>query len=200
MTDMDGKELERIAKQMNDRGHASMLAYETQDDLRALERIVANEWATAMRVKFGLDISNVRSNPAPIEPPDCFAACNGHEITIELTELVNGEVLDRFRRSQLSHAEIFNETQWTTDLLVRKIAEQLDKKNIKYARRPNFQIDALVIYSDETWLSPDLIQRAISETVFPSRHTIRNAFLIRTYVPGYAEHWPMFPIYETGSL
>jgi hypothetical protein len=192
--------MRRKADMMNKRGHAHEFAC-TPDDRRLMEKTAAIEFANALRSKDAVDISDVTTSD--VEPPDCFAQCNGRRVSIELTELVNSEILKKIsvaRRKQeraiSTSRELFNEAQWTSQVLKSKIDERLNCKHNNYVRR-GILIDVLVIHTAERWLVPSQVAEWLSAVEFAPRSSFKTAYLLMSYFPGYADHWPVFTLYGT---
>jgi hypothetical protein len=80
-----------------ERGHVLMFARETPENLAIVERPTARKWCKSECKKFALDVGAVMSNPDYKRVPDCFVTLNGKKISLELTELVDGTMLDRIR-------------------------------------------------------------------------------------------------------
>lgn len=194
-------ELDRIVDQINARGHASILARDPADQ-QIMERIIANYWADAMRTALGANITSIRSNPKPYDAPDCFAMYNGKELSIEVTELVDSNILakiDKARkvgRNLTSSRELFDDAQWTAERLRNEIEARLNKKNARYSSKGE-SFDVLVIYTAENWLSPKIIETTLAKSHFAIGDAFKSAYLLSEYYPGYAEHWPLFTLYGT---
>jgi hypothetical protein len=197
--DLNG--LRRWVRIMNDRGHASMFARETPDDLAIVERLTAQEWCKAVRAKYGLNADGVESNQDPKGVPDCLAYIDGARVSLELTELVDGQLLDQIRDAKANgqnlsayEGEGFVRSQWDMSRFVQALTECIRKKDQKYQRNSN-EVDVLIIHTDEPWLSPGKIDEYLLQSEFKPTKTIHSAYLLMTYVPGYSENWPVFRLF-----
>ena len=203
MADSDEELLDGIrywARIMNERGHAPMFARKTPEDLAIVERSTAREWCRAVHSKYGLNVDNVTSNPDPKGVPDCFANLNGQEISIELTELVDGPLLDQIcdaqGRGQVISAhvgEAFLSSLWDEQRFNRALSDRFSAKSNKYLRN-NEVVDALIIHTDEPWLSPQQVEEWIPHCELKPTNQIKSAYLLMTYAPGYSIDWPVFQI------
>jgi plasmid stabilization system protein ParE len=189
-------ELNRIADMMNQRGHAPLVAKKTPNDLRAIELQMANRWVKAVGENFNLDICNIKSNPN--DPPECLGTRNGEEIGIELTELVDGAMLDRIREEYENTGFVqnsnYNETQWSFDRFQKKLNEILKKKDKKYSRN-KVSIDVLIIYSDEPWLLPPMAAEWLNSTNLYRCESINSAYLLLEHNPDYDQYYPVFHLF-----
>lgn len=198
----DLAELLRVAQMMSKRGHASMFARDNAQDKTIVELSTASDWCESMHAKYGLEISNLRSNQE--DPPDCYAAFSGKNISLELVELVDGKILSAIQKAakkgitiSTNGGDAFTQAQWPKDRLTTALQDLIDRKVEKY--RKNCQtIDVLIVHTDELWLMPHDVEKWLPEIQFEKQDTIHNAFLLMTYDPGYAEYWPVFHLF--GSL
>jgi len=194
----DISEINRIASMMNKRGHAHLFARETAVDKHINEHIVFQEWCEAMLAEFGKKIELVQQGFD--SAPDFFAKCEGRKISVELTELVNSEILEQVARTRkagerATAVSMFDAAQWTKPLFEERIITLLDSKHKKYMRRePSLVMDALVIYTDEDWLSPFNVSEWLNNIRIDPRSSFNSVYLVQTYFPGYAEHWPLFKL------
>ncbi len=193
--------IEQIAETMNRRGHATTFARDNK--LITKERIefsVATEWANSMRETFDVDISDVQH--AHAAHPDCFAYYKGERLNLELTELVRQNILATLAKKNKGAVtefqySSFEEGRWLAEEFLNEIGRILDSKSQKYLVA-GMNVDALIIYTDENWLHPQSVRGWLDKATIGPRANIRNAYLLTTYVPGYADGWPIFRIY--GSL
>jgi len=183
--------LEEIVKVINRRGHAGMFARGGPITKEMVEIGVAKEWARSIEREFGLVISDV-SNAAN-DPPDCYASISSRTIGIEITELVNGDVLRQISQGKNANS-LFEQQLWNLERFTREINKRLDEKYEKYKKQKT-SVDVLVIHTDEDFLSPRDIENWLREAKFLPREGIQSAYLLRTYFPGYREWWPVFKLY-----
>jgi hypothetical protein len=160
------------------------------------------EWASAVKSEFGLHVTNVRS--CQTDPPDCCADIEGRSISIELAELTDGnrlkESVTAIEAGQdLPHhqGQAFLDTQWSRDRFFKELSHLIDKKAKKYESE-NLVFDVLLVHTDEPWLSPQKVRDWLAEKDVEPRNVFRSAYLLMTYVPGYAHHWPVFLLF--GSI
>ncbi|MEO9969300.1 MAG: hypothetical protein ABJG15_05645 [Hyphomonadaceae bacterium] len=199
MNDDELESVQRAVRLINSRGHAGAFAKKTREDQISLEKLVAIEWTKSAQVAFGLNVSSLEHNL--VDPPDCFAEIDGRKIAIELTELVNSNLLDdietynRENGLRVTSADRFyHHAQWNLELFKTRLDERIDKKQESYEKRGIF-VDVLVVHSDEPWLSPYHVETWISSLNFKARPNLFSVHFIQSYFPGYSKHWPIFRLY-----
>jgi hypothetical protein len=151
----------------------------------------ALEWAESMREKFGMAVKNVRRPEK--DPPDCIGDIDDHTISIELTELLHPHA-QRGRPGTVSPETPLEAVLWSTGDFIKGIESRLDDKQENYGAK-QFTVDVLIIHTDEGWLSVDLIEDTLTRWAPEARENIKSAYLLKTYVPGRGEHWPVFRLY-----
>jgi hypothetical protein len=181
---------------MNDRGHATDFATaNTEGVTEAVEKFVAFEFAKALKLTFGIELKNVTTGP---NPPDCLAQTDGCEISIELTELVDGKAIGiakREGRTSFNDSERFRNAQWDADRFLKEINTLIDRKNCTYTKRGQ-RYDCLLIYTAEPWLLPNDVVGWLRDIEFESRESLRSVYLLMSYDPTYSpEHYPVFNLY-----
>lgn len=191
--------VKRWARLMNSRGHSSLFAKETEEDQAVIERATAEEWCAAVRDKYGLEVKHVVSNQDFKGVPDCFAYADGRKISIELTELVDGEFLDEIKASRRAGYNFspfaesgFSRSQWDA----RRFSTHLERRiadKAKYARR-GILVDVLIIHTDEPWLYPGDVEAWLPQSGLKPVECIASAYLLMTHVPG-IRAWPVFRLW-----
>lgn len=193
------REFEHWVEVMNRRGHAGVFAATSHEERKIVERTVVEEWANAMHYLHGEQITDIAS--AKDDPPDCTAFWNGRPVTVELTELVDGDLLaisDRARKQgtrQTAYDVLFDQAQWTEDRFINLINKRIDDKDRRYGSK-DLRFDILIIYSGEPWLMPGDVKKWISPTTFSARDSFRTAFLTLDYDPSCPDHWPVLTLFK----
>lgn len=185
--------LEEIVNVLNRRGHAQMFARGGPITKGMVETGVAQEWATSMQGEFGVAISEIRQSLS--DPPDCYVTISSETVSVEITELVNGEILKQISQGKRV-SSLFQQQQWNLGSFSDAINKRLDEKSENY-RRNKASVDVIVIHTDEDYLSPFDISRWLAELKFTPRENIQNAYLLRTYIPNFRDWWPIFKLYGT---
>ena len=182
------------------RGHAGAFARKTDEDLAIVECQTANEWCKSVADKYGLMVDRVIRGPAFNLPPDCYAELDGRRISLELTEWVDGDFIRSNRDAESQallpsayHGDGFVRSQWNETRLRRELAKRLKSKDEKYQRGST--IDVLIIYTGEPWLDPYKVERWLAGPFFEQCKSIRSAYLLMTYRPGYSDNWPVYRLY-----
>lgn len=179
------------------RGHARAFARETPEDLAIVERSTAKEWAKSVRDRFGLNVSGIVSNLEATGVPDCFGRLDGNAIGIELTELVDGQLIDDIRMGAISSAHTGNgffRSQWDVARFAAFLIAAIEKKHAKYQRNGE-RVDVLILHSDETWLDPFNVDRWLRWRLPGPGPCIGSAYFLLTYHPGYSQNWPVFRLF-----
>lgn len=174
---------------MNARGNASAYAVATVEQKQVVERSVATDWAIFMSATSSTFVTNIVSNAQPNQAPDILADINGIPSTIEVTELVDGNILDKIKKStstgtgyNVHHGHGFLENQWTEARFIDFLNNSIDNKEKKYAGR-NVTFDVLLIHTDEMWLSPHQVEEWLSSTPILRRPHLKNCFLVMHRLP-----------------
>lgn len=152
-------------------------------------------------MQFGdTQISDVTHNPK--DPPDFHAKCDGREIGIELTELVDGEFFrkrDRARKNSEHYSahsgEGLRDTQFDKQRFQDMLLTRISSKAGKYTKR-DIKIDVLVVYTGEHWLTPEEVAQWLPDIKVERAPALKSIFFLMNYSPSYSqEHWPVFNIY-----
>lgn len=139
-----------------------------------MDRSTAQEYAMAIAEQFGIEVTNIRNGP---DPPDIVAAVDGRDVSVELVEL---------RRPAMTDF-------WSEDELATHVNSLIDKKSQRYA---GWTVDALVLHTDELWITADLASRCLSARSWAKRLNIRSAWLLLFADPSWpTQAWPLFRIY-----
>lgn len=139
-----------------------------------VDRSTAQEFARAMDEQFQVDVTNIRNGT---DPPDIVAAIAGRDVSVELVEL---------RRPAMR-------AFWSEDELAAHVDALMDKKATRYA---GWTVDALVLHTDELWITADLASRCLSARSWAERTNIRSAWLLLFADPAWpTQSWPLFRIY-----
>ena len=150
---------------MNTRnGYSSWFAKGSAEDQTIVEISTTRDWAEAVLDKYGLQIQNIRSNPFRNGVPDCFASLNSDAIEIELTELVDEQLLTRIQSEEEAdlrlspfHGEGFDLAYWSKDRFLEELKKCIDKKELKYSAR-GIVVDFLIVHTDMNWLLPHEVE------------------------------------------
>jgi len=199
-----GHDLKRIAEATNRQGHAAFDAVpkdglesgEEKEHWKEIqERYRVLEFAKSLLAEFRIEITDIESNLD--DPPDCFAMRAGEKIEIEVTTLVKSEILSRIAQARkgkrgYSPCEQFSDELWTQNEFINEIGDLISKK-VADAKKKSKTFDVLLICTDEGDLQPDRLEDWLSNQKF-SATNFKEVFLIRSYWPGYREHWPLFKL------
>ncbi len=186
--------LEYWADLRSNRRHASAFARNNAQDKLVVERATVFEWARSFGAAGGGQPDSIIAGPDN-KFPDFTAQLDGKTITIELTELLHfPEILKRAAKARLN----FEDIQWTEAHFRERVNARLNAKCNMLSERGR-SADILILHTDEPWLSPQMIEDWLSREAFCRRDEVDEAYLLTTYVPGYAEHWPIFRLYGSSN-
>lgn len=175
---------------MTARGHAPAFARNSQHDKRIVERSTVREWIEAVEKVELIRVRDLAEGP-PNEFPDFRATVSGKDISIELTELLHSpSVLKSAAKGGLT----FEDVQWTEAHFRTRLQERVYSK-IAQLSKNNRRCDFLILHTDEPWLLPNDVKRWLAEEPFAPPKEIGAAYLLMTYVPGWADHWPIFRLW-----
>ena len=182
--------LEYWADLQSNRRHAPAFARNNAQDKIVVERATVFESARSLGAVGGSQLDSIVAGPDNAYP-DFTARLDGKAIAIELTELLHSPgILRRAAKGRLN----FEGLQWTEGRFRERVSERINSKGDKLSKRGR-SADVLILHTDEPWLSPQMIEHWLDREAFSRRDEIEEAYLLTTYVPGYAEHWPMFSLY-----
>lgn len=175
---------------------AGMFGRGSSADKGIVDRSTVGEFATAANALFGIELSDIADGA---DPPDVVARIGQRPVGFELVELCKSEIrekrLRRARGEAYSGNDEFNDSQWDQPTFESRVNHLLDKKNALYLKT-GFTTDALLIHSDELWLSFSQVEGWLDAVAFAPRSQLRSAYLLLTYDPSYGEaHWPLFRLY-----
>jgi hypothetical protein len=192
-------ELERRVRLMNKaHGYGGIFNHGARDK-QIVELSTAHSWCEALRSEFGLVVGEPELNPD--DPPDFFVTVEAQVAGVELVQLINEDHKKRALAGETPFADdLFKDMQWTGDRLQEALNAVIEGKGGKYSTRGKV-VDALVVHTDETWLSAEAVGRWLPELRLVQPDSIRSAFLLMTYEPGRGTpHWPLFRLYGNGPF
>jgi hypothetical protein len=167
-------ELNRAVR--NQRPYAGFFAWQ---DREVAEWGVAESFATAASAEPGFPLQNLRSRGAGNDPPDCEALdADGRSIAIEITELVDGDMIAAARRSSRRQWRTWNETSFRVEL-----QERLADKDGKKLKGGEWAEYVVLVHTDEPALTIEQAQTWLEGYRFQSPRQIGRAFLLLSYDP-----------------
>ena len=191
-------EIDYWVKHFNARGHASRghTTHATEDRVTLS---ILEDWQAAVRVSDGLEISLLELNKN--DPPDATGQVNGNEVKIELTELVDGDLLRVLNQSSnasghretSAHGNFFFRAQWNKERFLSELGKRLIQKQNNYQKR-GIAIDFLVVFTAEDWLNPYDVSEWLEGWEAPSVPNLLNIHLIFDYRPNWKGGYPVFLI------
>lgn len=121
------------------------------------------------------------SNPQSVKDnwPDCTVDESGHSVAVEVTELVDEEIIKRCQRGEMVYR------LWTDEGIVDKIKERIIEKDRKCFHGKLYNKVILVIHTDEPELIASRLFPVIIRGKFPFLRNIKEVFVICSYDPTY---------------
>ncbi|AJY47527.1 hypothetical protein [Martelella endophytica] len=175
-------------------GYAGIFNYQSETDKKIVERTVIEEWSNSLTYTLGVKVASIETNAS--EPPDFFVDIGGKNIGVELVQLVNQKHKHRAAHNEFVHSgSLFQDMQWTDERLTTEISNIIDRKSERYDRR-GIEIDVLLIFSAEPWLTAGQLDRWIRTAEIAKPTTFKCAFLLLDYESGRGtDSWPLFPLF-----
>ena len=166
-----------------------------QQDKHIVELSTAREWQKSISAEFGLVVGDPKINTD--DPPDCFVLIAGHQVGVELVQLVDKDHKFRSTGGETPYAgNLFTDMQWSFDRFKAALEAEIQKKGEKYKKR-ELRIDTLVIHTAEPWLEVERAEEWLKVINIQPHMSIGCAFLLFDYRPNAARsrHWPVFRLY-----
>ena len=139
------KEFRRRIRLDAERGNAGTFAQaltkkdgRKKEDRELVERSTAQEWAKSYFAEYGIEVCQIASGKT--EVPDCTGIIDGFEIGIELTEMVDRELLrdiDKQRKKGINSSvrtDFYSRAQWDKSRFHLSLCERLQDKIENYDR------------------------------------------------------------------
>jgi hypothetical protein len=161
-----------------------------KQDTHIVELSTAREWQKSISAEFGLVVGDPKINTD--DPPDCFVLIAGHQVSVELVQLVDLEHKSRSTHGETPYAgNLFTNMQWSSERLKAALEAKIQEKGEKYKKR-ELRIDTLVIHTTEPWLEVEQAEEWLKVINIEPHMSICSAFLLFDYRPNAARsrHWP----------
>lgn len=152
----------------------------------------AQEFGASALAAYGLKFTDFEHGA---DPPDVVARLADSEVGIEVTRLIDRDVLETNATRESLDEPPAQRFPWTLELFEEKVNGILDAKNGKYRKR-GVKIDFLLVHSDEHWLLPHDVASWMETLRFDPRETMGSAYLTLSYDPGHGPHRPIFRLYR----
>jgi hypothetical protein len=166
-----------------------------KQDTHIVELSTAREWQKSILAEFGLVVGDPKINTG--DPPDCFVLIAGHQVSVELVQLVDPDHKSRSMHGETPHAgSLFTDMLWSSERFKAALEAKIQEKGEKYKKR-ELRIDTLVIHTAETWLEVERVEEWLKVINIQPHMNIGCAFLLFDYRPNSARsrHWPVFRLY-----
>jgi hypothetical protein len=159
-------------------------------DKTLVELDAVRDVSPAFLAEFGVNLTAIRPGN---DPPDVLANVDGHDINVEVCELLKTDVrVKRAKELPIAHEEQL----WTEDEFQRKLRELVAKKVLRYSARQGLDIDILLVVSCELWLMPEQAQEWVSALRMEHPKCIRAAYFAQERLPDYPKpHWPLVRLF-----
>ncbi|MGZ8927933.1 MAG: hypothetical protein ACXW03_05690 [Methylobacter sp.] len=183
MTPEDEAEIVKLMRENRDRrrGYADFFSWAIDRDLEefGIVSLLSDSLAADDRLFF----KNQTSRGRPNDPPDCEAQNHqGERVAIEVTELVDGEAIHKFKKAEKERIPT-DWAEWTRDKFLVELQDRISAKDkcfheLKGAPYAGGYI--IVVHTDEIELDRPTVLRYLDGHRFSALH-ISRAFLLLSY-------------------
>ena len=185
MTPEDEVEIVKLMRKSREssRGYADFFLWAINRDLE--EFGVVTQLNESLAIDQKVIFTNLTSRGRPNDPPDCEALNHQQErIAIEVTELVDGEAIHKFKKAEREGIPT-DWASWTKDKFLKEVQARITAKDnrfheLKGAPYPGGYI--VVIHSDEMELARETVSNYLTEHQF-SACNINRIFVLLSYDP-----------------
>lgn len=179
--------LKRWASLMNARGIAGLGARETAEEKQIVERGILQDFIATIEQAAKVRVSDVADAEPP--EPDFKANVNGHRLHIELTELIDPELVREAKRIRRTPDHPLNgealafdtSFDWFSTIL----GSAIRKKDERYAGR-DVKIDVLLVWNEAEQLGIEDTDTWLKAFQLPVLQNIHSVYLQSWYHPHYA--------------
>jgi hypothetical protein len=127
--------------------------------------------------QFGMNVADMLSREPGQDPPDCVATLDGCFSGVEVTELIDRQVVEQNLR-QPGSPKYFD---WDNPTFLAALQDRIDAKDRAWQGEP-YERRVLVIHTDEFFLDRDTVDRFLKKAEFRATF-ITHAFLGLSYHP-----------------
>jgi hypothetical protein len=177
LSDDDLRGIERWGKAFTRRG----VYARTNKAKSFVELMTALDFVRSARVEYGVELLRLESREPP--EPDIRCVCDGHFLSMELSELMDEELVARkatLNEPWATYNEpFFSASQWTRPKFRAAVARIVHEKGSRKYESNGMAVgvDALLMHTSEPWLSPsDCADWLLPRFQLPEN--IRSAFLL----------------------
>ncbi len=192
-------ELRKWVKHFNARGHAGR-GHTTNDTQQMVEKAILLDWARVLKWRCGIHASEITMNAN--DPPDAFAQVDGVRCSVEVTEIVKGELVADLKwvnknrgpddpRVTSRRGDFFDKAQWNRDEFLEALMERIRAKQAK-SEKWQEPLDYLVIFTAEDWLLPGDVSEWTRQLGDLGAQSIRHIHLLMDYDPKDPDGYPLF--------
>lgn len=173
--------LAMLAARAKARGYADFFGWATDRDLEEIN--VVEMLFASMQADGALEMSGLRSRGRGNDPPDCEAIdLAGRRVAIEVTELVDGKVIQAFKSGATDAVAQWDRNRFFETLL--SLLVQKDSRFFKLKGAPYEGGYVVVIFTDEPMLPADRVASWLVGHAFSGLGQVTRAFLLLSYDPG----------------
>lgn len=194
MGDSESNEFARMADEWKaaSRGHADYWSWETDRDIA--EAGVVDDFIVAMERAESIRFRNAKHRGHD-DPPDCEATDEeGRRWGLEVTELVRGANIAAARAG-----EYLEPTYWEAADVISEISARIQRKDFATEIKGGpYERYAAIIYTDEPFLAPMLVEGVLQENRFGPVRLLTDAFVLMSYDP-HCGYQPLFRVGLDGS-
>lgn len=199
MTPEDKAEIVKLMREARDRrrGYADFFLWAIDRDLE--EFGIVSVFSESLAADERLFFKNLTCRGRPNDPPDCEAQnYQGERVAIEVTELVDGEAIHKFKKAEKERIPT-KWAKWTRDKFFAELQIRISAKDNRFHElkgAPYAGGYIIVVHTDEIKLDRQTVLRYLDGHRFSASH-INRAFLLLSYDPS-VERYPYFELQLDG--
>ena len=191
--------MERLEDSCRKRGHATYWHADNKSQ-DSMEVEATLDWAREMNER-GWKINTIQKNPETY--PDCIAMMDGKEIGVEVTDLVDGNAINKHPRNpRYEGPEQFGREfsqpmppKWPFEKFERYLRKRLCCKD-KRVKDGSLSKQFLLVVTDEPWLDEATLAEHLRTVELPRPQHFDGVYLMMSYVPDGEGHGhnPVFEV------
>jgi hypothetical protein len=126
--------------------------------------------------------THLKSRGRANDPPDCEALdAGGKRIAIEVTELVDGRAIERYKSGR-----VYDWADWSREKFLSALSKRIADKGERYGKLKDSPYEGgyvVLVYTDEPMLPRETVKAFLDGQAFLCHHGVSRAFLLLSYEP-----------------
>lgn len=142
---------------------------------------VMKSFEETMKKRNEVLFSQIRTRSKGMDPPDCEATnMHGERVAIEVTELVDGIAIHKYKLAQKNKTG-YEFAEWNKEKFIDFVQDRVTEKSARFPKLKGTPYPGgyiIVIYTDEFFLTSDIVAGFIQDHRFNISHPCRIFFLL----------------------